>query len=45
MVVVGYSLKENVGALTIVWPAAGILLVSLYFLLARRSWKSSWAIG
>jgi PAS domain S-box-containing protein len=30
MVVVGYSLKENVGALTIVWPGAGILLVSLY---------------
>jgi integral membrane sensor domain MASE1 len=30
LVVVGYSLKESIGALTIVWPAAGILLVSLY---------------
>lgn len=37
LVTAGYGLKENLGSLTIIWPAAGFLLVVL-FLVPVRQW-------
>ena len=37
LVALGYALKENLRSLTIIWPAAGLLLVVLY-LVPLRQW-------